>query len=81
VAELVEVAHADLAEVARVVLVEQDAVVVHPAGVPAPSRVLPVLPDPPVPGRHVPALLPVLLEARCHGSGGVASGAAAEAGA
>ena len=66
VAELVEVAHADLAEVARVVLVEEDAVVVHASGVTATSRVLPVLADAAVPRRHVTALLPVLLQARRH---------------
>ena len=66
VAELVEVAHAHLAEVARVVLVEEDAVVVHATGVPAASRVLPVLADAAVPRGHVAALLPVLLQARRH---------------
>jgi hypothetical protein len=66
VAEPVEVAHAHLAEVARVVLIEEDAVVVHAAGVAAASRVLPVLADAAVPRRHVPALLPVLLQARRH---------------
>jgi hypothetical protein len=36
----VEVAHTDLAEVAGVVLVEEDVVVVHASGVTAASRVL-----------------------------------------
>jgi len=62
----VEVAHADLAEVARMVLVEEDAVVVHATGVTATSRVLPVLADTAVPGGYVAALLAVLLETRRH---------------
>jgi len=62
----VEVTHADLAEVTRMVLVEEDAVVVHATGVTATSRVLPVLADTAVPGGHVAALLAVLLEARRH---------------
>lgn len=64
-----EVAHTDLSEVTRVVLVEQDAVVVHASGVAAATGVLPVLPDASVSGAHVPPLLPVLLEAGRHGGG------------
>ncbi|KAK2989739.1 hypothetical protein RJ640_030232 [Escallonia rubra] len=66
VAEAVEVAHADLAEVARMVLVEEDAVVVHTTGVSPPARMLAVLPDTAVPCGDVAALLPVLLEAGRH---------------
>jgi hypothetical protein len=67
VAELVEVTHTDLAEVPGMVLVEEDAVVVHASGVTATSRMLAVLAHTPVPGGHMAALLAVLLEARRHG--------------
>lgn len=66
VAQPVEVPHADLAEEARVVLVEEDSVVVHPSGVTSTPRVLTVLSDAAVPSAHMASLLAVLLEAGCH---------------
>nr|POE96149.1 hypothetical protein CFP56_65602 [Quercus suber] len=66
VAKLVEIAHTDFAEEPRMVLVEQDPVVVHASGVSATSRMLPVLADTAVSGAHVSALLPVLLETCRH---------------
>ncbi|EXB82531.1 hypothetical protein L484_027707 [Morus notabilis] len=66
VTELVEIPHTDLAEVARVILVEEDSVVVHTTGVTATTGVLPVLADSSMAGAHVPALLPVLLESGRH---------------
>ena len=66
VAELVEVPHSDLPEVARVVLVEKDAVVMHTSSISATTGVLPVLADPAMAGADVPSLLPVLLEPGCH---------------
>ncbi|KAK2983338.1 hypothetical protein RJ640_016076 [Escallonia rubra] len=69
VAEAVEVAHADLAEVARVILVEENAVVVHATGVSAPAGMLTVLADTAVAGGDVAPLLPVLLQAGRHGGG------------
>merc|ERR1711963_1193868 len=58
---LVEVAHADLAEVARMVLVPVDAVVALATSVTATTRVLPVLADTAVTVRHVAAGLAGLL--------------------
>ena len=58
---------AHLSEVAGVVLVEVDAVVVLPAGVAAAARVLAVLADAAVTVRHVAAQLPRLLLVRRHG--------------
>ena len=58
---------AHLSEVPGVVLVEVDPVVVLPAGVAAPARVLAVLPDAAVAVRDVPAKLPGLLLVRRHG--------------
>ncbi|KAL9314089.1 hypothetical protein ACSQ67_019541 [Phaseolus vulgaris] len=66
VPELVEVPHSDLPEVAWMVLVEEDTVVVHASGVTSPSGMLSVLPYAPVTGAHVTPLLPVLLEPRRH---------------
>lgn len=66
VAQLVEISHADLAEVPRMVLVKEDAVVVHTSGVSPTSRMLPVLTDTAVTSTHMPALLPVLLETGRH---------------
>ena len=60
VPEEVEPAHAHLTEVTRVILVEQDPVVVLPARVTAAARVRPVLADAPVAGAHLSALLAVL---------------------
>lgn len=62
----VKVPHADLAEVARVVLVEVDAVVVHAAGVAPTSGMLPVLADTTVAMGHVSAELPGLLLVGAH---------------
>ena len=67
VTESVEIPHTHLAEEARMVLVEEDTVVVHASGVSATARMLPVLPDTAVSGAHVSSLLAVLLEAGCHG--------------
>jgi hypothetical protein len=64
---LVEVAHTDLAEVPWMVLVEENAVVVHTSGVTAPSRMLAVLADAPVASTDMASLLAVLLEAGRHG--------------
>lgn len=69
VAEAMEISHPDLTEVSGMVLVEKDAVVVHASGVPAPAGMLSVLPYAAVPGTHVAALLPVLLESSRHGGG------------
>ncbi|KAJ6778539.1 hypothetical protein OIU74_002346 [Salix koriyanagi] len=66
VAELVEVAHTDLAEETRMVFVEEDPVVVHASCISATSRVLPVLSDTTMTSAHVTSLLPILLEAGCH---------------
>lgn len=66
VAEFVKVTHSDFAEVTRVILVEEDAVVVHSSGVSSASRVLSVFADSAVAGAYVAALLPVFLEAGCH---------------
>nr|GMD81338.1 YGL102C-like protein [Ipomoea batatas] len=66
VPQLVKIVHTHLPEVARMVFVEEDAVVVHASGVSAASWVLPVLADTAVPGAHVTALLPVLLKAGRH---------------
>merc|ERR1719161_769762 len=62
----VEVAHAHLAEVAGVVLVEVDAVVVLPAGVPAAAGVLAVLADAALAGGDLAAHVAVLLVAGRH---------------
>ncbi len=59
-----EVRH--LAKVPRVVLVEHDAVVVLATRITAPSRVLPVLADTPMPGRDVTALFAVLAQTCMH---------------
>lgn len=66
VAQPVEVPHSDLAEVARMVLVEEDSVVVHTSGVTSTPRMLPVLSYTAVAGAHVASLLAVLLEAGRH---------------
>uniref|UniRef100_A0A7N0T5V7 Uncharacterized protein n=1 Tax=Kalanchoe fedtschenkoi TaxID=63787 RepID=A0A7N0T5V7_KALFE len=66
VAKLMEVAHADLAEVSGMVLVEEDAVVVHASSVTAPSGMLTVLADTAVAGADVAALLTVLPKAGGH---------------
>lgn len=60
---LVEVAHTNLTEVTRVVLVEVDAVVVLTTGVTATSRMLTVLTDATMTGADVTTLLTVLLQA------------------
>lgn len=57
-----EVAHAHLTEVPRMELVEQDTVVVETTGVAATGRMLAVLPDTAMAGRHVPALFAVLVQ-------------------
>lgn len=65
---LVKVPHTDLAEVTRMVLVEQDTVMVHTSGVTTTSRMLAVLADTSMTGTHVTSLLPVLLQPGRHGS-------------
>ncbi|KAL8037767.1 hypothetical protein ABFS82_11G059700 [Erythranthe guttata] len=66
VSELVEVAHTDLPEVSGMVLVEEDAVVVHASGVSSASGMLAVLSDTAVSGADVASLLPVLPQAGRH---------------
>ncbi|KHG21077.1 hypothetical protein F383_04494 [Gossypium arboreum] len=66
VTEPVEVPHTNLTEITRMVLVEEDPVVVHASSVTATPGVLPMLPDTTVTGAHMAALLAVLLEAGCH---------------
>ena len=58
----VVLAHTDLSKVSRVELVEQRPVVVLATGVTATRRMLPVLTDTTVSGRHVSPLLTVLLQ-------------------
>lgn len=58
-----EVAHADLTEEARVILIEHDAVVVLTTGITATTRMLPVLANAAVAGTDVSALLAVLPQA------------------
>lgn len=59
---LVEVAHANLPEVTWMELVKKDAVVVQATRVTAASRMLAVLADTAMAGRHVPPLFPVLVK-------------------
>ncbi|CAI0463485.1 unnamed protein product, partial [Linum tenue] len=66
VLQLVEVPHTDLAEVARMVLVEQDPVVVHTSGVTATTRMLAMFADTTVSGADMASLLAVLLEPSGH---------------
>jgi len=66
VAEFVKITHTNFAEVTRVILVEENAVVVHSSGVSSASRVFAVFADSAVAGTYVAALLPVFLEASCH---------------
>lgn len=66
VAKFVEVAHAYLPEETRMVLVEEDTVVMHATGVTATSGMLAVLSDTAVSGADVTSLLPVLLEPGRH---------------
>jgi len=63
---LVEVAHTDLSEVSRVVLVEHDPVVVLSSGVTASTGVLPVLADTTVSVGHVSSLMPSALQTSSH---------------
>jgi len=63
----VEVAHPNLAEVTRMVLVKHDPVVVLPTCVSVTARMLTVLSDTSVPCGHVTALLPVGMETSRHG--------------
>jgi hypothetical protein len=64
---LVEVAHSDLAEVARMVLVEQNAVMVHASGVTTTSGMLAVLAHTSMPGTDMASFLAVLLQPGRHG--------------
>ena len=61
-----KVAHAHLSEIARVILVEVDAVVVLATRVSATAWVLALLANAAVPRRDVSAEVTVLLEASCH---------------
>ena len=61
-----ELAHSDLAEVAGVVFVEEDAVVVQTSGVTSAARMLSVLADTAVACAHVATLLAVFLESGSH---------------
>lgn len=61
-----EVPHSHLPEEARMVLVEQDPVVMHATGVSPAAGVLTVLSDTAMTGAHVAALLAVLLESGRH---------------
>jgi len=63
----VEVPHADLAEVTRMVLVEQNAVVVHASGITTASRMLTVLAHTSVTCTDMASLLAVLLQPGRHG--------------
>ena len=69
-----EVTHTDFTKVTGMVLVEENPVVVHTSSITTTSWVLPVLADASMPSTDVPSLLPVLLEAGCHFSGGGGSG-------
>ncbi|CAL5349836.1 unnamed protein product [Camellia sinensis] len=62
VAEPVEVPHPDFAEVTWMVLVEEDAVVVHSSGVSSPAGMFSVFSNAAVAGADVAPLLPVLLQ-------------------
>jgi len=62
VLHFVEMAHTDLTEVARVVFVHDDAVVVLATSVTATTRMLAVLPDTTVSVRHVATGLPCFLQ-------------------
>lgn len=66
VAEFVEVSHTYFTEVTGMILVEEDAMVVHTSGVASSSRMLTVFADSAVAGAYVAALLAVFLEAGCH---------------
>lgn len=61
-----EVPHTDLTEVTRVVLVEEDAVVVLATSVTAASGVLSVLANTTMAGLHVAPLLPVAVQSGRH---------------
>ena len=63
----VEVTHTDLSEVARVILVEQDAMVMETSCVTTASGMLPVFSNPAMASAHVASLLPVLLQSGRHG--------------
>jgi len=67
VAQDMELAHTDLTEVTRMVLVEEDAVMVLTTGITTTSRMLTVLSDTTVTGGHVSPLFPVLVVAGGHG--------------
>lgn len=64
---LVEVSHTDLTEVPGMVLVEENAMVVHTSSITATSRMLAVLAHTTVSGTHMASLLAILLQAGRHG--------------
>lgn len=68
VAQPVEVPHTDFTKITRMVLVEEDPMVVHTSGVSATAWMLAVLADTPMPGADVATLLAILLEPRRHES-------------
>ena len=59
---LMEVTHTDLSEVTRVILIEEDSVMVLSTSVTTSTRVLPVLTDTTVTGTDVSALMSVTLQ-------------------
>ena len=61
-----ELPYANFVEVTWMVLVEEDAVMVHSSGVSAATGMFSVFSDAAVPGAHVAALLPVLLQSGRH---------------
>lgn len=67
VAKLVEVTHTDFTEITRVILIEENPVVVHTSGVSPTTRMLSVFADSTMAGANVSSLLPVLLETSRHG--------------
>lgn len=64
--ELVEMPHTDLTEVAGMVLVKENTVVVHTSSITPTTWMLPVLADTSMPCANVPSLLPVLLQSSSH---------------
>ena len=61
VPKLVEMPHTNLSEVAGMVFVEENAMVLHTSAVTPTTRVLPMLADMPVAYAHMPSLLPIIL--------------------
>jgi len=70
---LVEVPHTHLAEVSRMVLVEQDPVMMHTTRVSPSSRMLPVFAHTTMAGRDMAPFLAVLFQPGSHGAATVQS--------